>query len=201
MSACHELSTRDQSRSVRIWLVGRSGLVGRCLEPCLHRIGTKVSATSSEVDITESHRVEEYAGQYTPDWIVNCAAYTDVDRAERDRDRAFALNARGAANLARAARRIGACLVHLSSDFVFSGADGNYRETDEPHPINTYGQSKLAGEVAVRDQLREHYILRTAWLFGGSRRSDFVGMMLGLDVDQQRCTGGHRPARISNLPS
>jgi len=103
-----------------------------------------------------------------PDWIVNCAAYTQVDRAEAEPEIAQRVNAAGAANLARAARITGARLLHMSTDYVFDGrAARPYREDDPVGPLNVYGRTKLAGEQAVRDIMPDaHLIVRTQWLFG-----------------------------------
>ena len=102
-----------------------------------------------------------------PDVVVNCAAWTDVDGAEADEDAATAINGAGAGNVAAAAARAGAFVVHVSTDYVFDGASGApYVESSPTAPLNAYGRSKLAGEAAVAARRRRHAIVRTSWLFG-----------------------------------
>jgi dTDP-4-dehydrorhamnose reductase len=102
-----------------------------------------------------------------PDLVINCAAYTAVDRAENESDQAFAVNRDGAAHLARACNTLRVPLIHISTDYVFDGqADRPYREDDATRPLGVYGLSKWQGEEAVRRHLTEHLIVRTAWLFG-----------------------------------
>ena len=113
-----------------------------------------------------------------PEVIVNAAAYTAVDRAESDAERAHAVNARAPQLLAEEARRIGAYLVHFSTDYVFDGAKRTpYLESDEPHPLQVYGRSKLEGERAVRAAGCRHVILRTSWIYA-HRGKNFVLTML-----------------------
>ncbi|HPC48439.1 MAG TPA: dTDP-4-dehydrorhamnose reductase, partial [Deltaproteobacteria bacterium] len=104
---------------------------------------------------------------FRPHWVVNCAAYTDVDKAEDDEDAALALNTLAPSILARMCARSGARLLHMSTDYVFDGSKNTpYTEEDKPAPLNVYGASKLAGEDAVRHALRDHLIVRTQWLIG-----------------------------------
>ena len=123
-----------------------------------------------ELDITDSDKLSRYVRECNPDVIINCAAYTDVDGCESNRDKAMEVNGAGAGNLARAANDVGARLVHVSTDFVFDGTrEGAYREEDEPAPIGAYGLSKLEGEKQVSSTARDYLIVRTAWLFGVHR--------------------------------
>jgi dTDP-4-dehydrorhamnose reductase len=117
--------------------------------------------------------------------VVNAAAYTAVDQAETDEDKAFAVNAAGPALLAAAAARTGARLLQVSTDYVFAGdADRPYAEQDEPDPRSAYGRTKLAGELAVRELAPEHgYVVRTAWVYGATG-SNFVKTMARLERDR-----------------
>ena len=128
----------------------------------------------AELDITDADQVTAALQDIRPDIVFNCAAFTDVDGCESNREGAFAVNAAGPGNLARVCRQINAELVHISTDFVFDGnAERPYRPEDQPNPISVYGASKLAGEERLRAELDDHLIVRTAWLFG-PRGKNFV---------------------------
>ena len=163
--------------------------------------GTELLACGSgELNIADGAQVRACIRRFRPHAVINCAAYTAVDRAESEARQALAANRDGPAHLAAALAASGGRLVHVSTDYVFDGRKpGAYREEDAPNPLNLYGRSKLAGEQAIRRQLKEHLILRAAWVFGRLGRS-FVDAMLRLAgereelavVDDQR--GGPTPA-------
>jgi dTDP-4-dehydrorhamnose reductase len=137
-------------------------------------------ATDAECDVSSADAVAWFASACRPDWIVNCAAYTAVDRAEAEEGRAYAVNALGALHLARAVDSCGGRLLHVSTDYVFDGAAaGPYSEDAPVRPIGAYGRSKAAGEAFVREACRRHFIVRTAWLHG-PHGSNFVATMLRL---------------------
>ena len=134
-----------------------------------HRAGADcVALTHGELDITIADEVEAVISGATPDVVINCAAWTDVDGAESAADAALAVNGDGAGNVARAARRTGAHTIHVSSDYVFDGGKRKpYVESDPTAPKSSYGRSKLAGEEAVKNQAPDaHTIVRSSWLFG-----------------------------------
>ena len=142
--------------------------------------GAAVTALSeAELDITRREAVLARAAELKPTLIINAAAYTAVDKAEGDAELAHAVNADGAGNLAAAAREQGARLLHVSTDFVFDGAQSRpYRPDDSPRPLGVYGMSKLAGEDQVQKELgTEAFILRTAWVYAAGGRN-FVLTML-----------------------
>jgi dTDP-4-dehydrorhamnose reductase len=152
---------------MRILVTGGAGQVGRALarrgRARGHDVGTPARG---DLDITRPAEVD-VALSGIPDMVVNAAAYTAVDRAESERDAAFAANRDGAANLAAACRRAEVPLIHLSTDYVFDGESPTpYRENDPVHPLGTYGESKAAGEAAVRERCPAATILRTSWVFG-----------------------------------
>ncbi len=162
------------SGQVGLELVGRAGAYG------LEALGV----TREQLDITDSHRVADLVDQYRPGLIINAAAYTHVDNAEKQSEQAYAVNSDGVTNLAEAARQADIPLVHISTDYVFSGeADKPYRETDPVAPTGIYGASKLAGEVAIQAALVRHVIVRTSWVYG-VHGNNFVKTMLRLG--QQR---------------
>jgi dTDP-4-dehydrorhamnose reductase len=166
--------------SERIVITGGGGLVGRALEAQARHRGHRVLAlTSAECDITDAVAVERFVA--ADDVVINCAAYTKVDDAERDEARAHAVNATGAENVAHACARAGAALIHVSTDYVFSGefADGSprpYDIADQTGPRNVYGRTKLAGEVAVLAAMPDAHVVRTAWIYSGDG-TDFVAVM------------------------
>lgn len=154
--------------------------MGSALLRAVPPAGEVYAPTSQQLDISSEMQVAEAFAEFGPELVINAAAYTNVDQAEIDRTTARAVNAAGPANLARACKRAGSSLIHLSTDYVFSG-DGQrpYREIDATEPINLYGESKLAGERAITEILQEHLILRVSWVFSDTG-NNFVKTMLGL---------------------
>ena len=136
--------------------------------------------TRDELDITSAESVGAFFAKHNPRCVINCAAYTAVDKAEEEVAAAFLVNAQGPAFLAEAARRANAPIIHVSTDYVFDGsADRPYRESDPTAPLNAYGASKLAGELAVRAANPHSVILRTAWVLS-AHRTNFIKTMLRL---------------------
>jgi len=165
----------------KVMLVGKNGQVGRELAQRLIANKFDVLALDrQELDITQGTDVMRQVLEFGPNFIVNCAAYTAVDRAESEVEAAYQGNELGPKNLALAANESGAVLLHLSTDYVFSGSkDGSYCELDPVAPSGVYGASKLAGEKAIAETCRLHIILRTAWVFG-AQGNNFVKTMLRL---------------------
>ncbi len=166
---------------MRVWVVGAAGMLGSEVVAVLQAAGVEVVASDREVDITDERAVAAHLGVMdTPDWIVNCAAWTAVDAAETHAQAAFTLNAAAPGILAKAAASCGARLLHISTDYVFDGKASSPYAPDAPvDPGSVYGRSKLAGEVAIRKVLPQHVILRTAWLYGHNG-PNFVSTMLRL---------------------
>jgi len=122
------------------------------------------------VDIASYSSILMVVGQFAPDIIINCAAFTDVDACETQVSEAFAVNAAGARNVAQAGKDAGAKIIHISTDYVFDGTKNKpYVETDKPNPVSIYGKSKLEGELAIQELTNNYAIIRTAWLFGSHR--------------------------------
>lgn len=163
-----------------IWLIGNNGMLGSAVEALLTKNLLRYVATDRETDITDRGLVIEFADKITPKWIINCAAYTAVDKAETQATDAFRINAEGPLNLAEAASIVGARLIHISTDYVFDGAKkSEYEEDDRVNPINVYGKSKEAGEQNIRGIFPNHFIIRTSWLYGRNG-NNFVDVMLKL---------------------
>ncbi|MBI5971173.1 MAG: dTDP-4-dehydrorhamnose reductase [Deltaproteobacteria bacterium] len=171
--------------STKVLVTGSKGQLGLDMTGMLKADGLDVKSYDlPELDITNAAKVAEVVSGYRPDIIINCAAYTQVDKAESDEKRAYAVNRDGAANLAAAAEGINAILLHISTDFVFDGRKASpYNETDEPNPLSVYGASKLAGEQAIMDRHDKHIIIRTSWLYS-TRGQNFVKTMLKLAFER-----------------
>ncbi|WP_316676398.1 dTDP-4-dehydrorhamnose reductase [uncultured Tolumonas sp.] len=171
----------------KILVTGAYGQVGFCLTQLAAEYGWAVLAIDRDkLDITDFSAVELLIKEYQPDVIINAAAHTAVDKAETEIDASYAINRDGPKYLAEAAATIGATILHISTDYVFSGdKEGLYTENDPVAPQGIYGTSKLAGEEAVIAANKKHIILRTAWVFG-EHGNNFVKTMLrlGLQRDQ-----------------
>ncbi len=149
-------------------IAGAGGLLGRFMTDRLSLSGWRVVPLArAELDITNEDDVQKAIESARPGVVINCAATADVDRCESDPEWTFAVNETGPRLLARAARDVGAEMVHVSTDYVFDGTkEGFYTQEDEPDPLSVYGKSKLAGERAVVEEAERFYIIRTSWLFG-----------------------------------
>jgi len=179
-------------RSVRIAVTGAGGQLGGYLGPALAAAGAipigfghaAGPAIEHVVDIGNAAAVREALNESAPAIVIHAAAYTDVDGCERNPGRAEAVNAQGSANVATAARAIGAHLIMISTDFVFAGDGGApYGEEAPPRPLSVYGQSKLAGEAAVLGTDPGFAVARTAWLYGGAGKH-FPRTILGVLRDR-----------------
>ena len=165
-------------------ITGAGGQVGRLLAGQAAEAGYQVHPlTHRDFDITDPQAARRQVG--AGDLVVNCAAFTNVDAAEADPDTAHAVNAVGPGNLARACAQAGARLIHISTDYVFSGEFGGrphrpYEISDPTGPLSVYGRSKLDGELAVHAELPEAHVVRTSWVYTGGTGSDFVAVMRNL---------------------
>jgi dTDP-4-dehydrorhamnose reductase len=174
-----------------IWLVGNKGMLGTEVEARLRDLRLKYVATDLDLDITSRQPVKAFAARLRPEWIVVCAAYTAVDQAEDEEDLARRINVDGPENIGLAARSIGARVIHVSTDYVFDGtSDRPYEVDDSTCPIGVYGRTKAAGEVKLAAVCDNHFIVRTAWLYGANGKN-FVETMLTLmaERDEIRVVG------------
>ncbi len=164
----------------KIVVTGGDGQLGRELRRIASGTGWEWIFTDvAELNIADRSAVNAFFAKEKPDVVVNCAAWTDVDGAEKNPEGAYLINEQGPRFLAEAARRAGAALIHISTDFVFGGAKREpYTEDDTPSPLNVYGESKLAGERAVLDSGCGGAIVRTSWLYSPFGRN-FVKSILG----------------------
>ncbi|SKC63648.1 dTDP-4-dehydrorhamnose reductase [Paraburkholderia hospita] len=167
-----------------ILLTGANGQVGFELMRSLQGLGTLVALDRSRLDLADLDQVRAVTRQIKPTLIVNAAAYTAVDRAESEPELAMLVNGKAPGVLAEEAKRLGAAIIHYSTDYVFDGAkSGPYVEDDMVNPQNAYGRSKLAGERAVAEAGGAHLVLRTSWVYG-RRGSNFLLTMLRLAAER-----------------
>lgn len=161
-----------------ILLVASGGQLGAELAAALQGLGPVIALDRAELDLTEPAAIAASVRGILPDWIVNAAAYTAVDRAEREPELAFAVNGAAPGVLAQEARAAGARLIHFSTDYVFDGRKpAPYDESDGTAPLSIYGRSKLEGEQRVRAAGAWHWIFRTSWLYG-LRGANFLSSIL-----------------------
>lgn len=168
----------------RILVLGAAGQVGAALLARALPGQEWVGRGSQHLNITDAAALQAAFGSLRPDLVINCAAYTAVDRAESEPERAFAVNAAGAGLVAQACAHHDAALIHLSTDYVFDGSKpAPYQEDDAVAPLGVYGRSKAEGEARVRATLPRHLILRLSWIFSDSHPS-FFGTMLRLGAER-----------------
>ncbi len=159
---------------MKILITGGNGQVGWELQRTLAGLGEVIAPGRAVLDLSRPETLREVVLPLRPRWIVNAAAYTAVDKAESERDLAYAVNTEAPRALAEVAAEIGAALVHYSTDYVFDGAgDAPFVEDAPLGPLNVYGASKAAGEAAIRAALDRHLILRTSWVHG-ARGANFL---------------------------
>jgi dTDP-4-dehydrorhamnose reductase len=163
---------------LKILLLGKNGQLGWELHHALAPLDQITALDFEELDLGDFDAVRRKVRALRPELIVNAAAYTAVDRAENEPDKAYAINAAAPGILAEESKSMGAALIHYSTDYVFDGARSTpYTETDSPNPINVYGASKLAGEQAIQAALGDYLIFRTAWVYS-LRGDSFVTKVL-----------------------
>lgn len=171
---------------MKILLTGKNGQVGFELRRALAPLGEVVAVGQADCDLADGDALRTLVRKVAPGVIVNPAAYTEVDKAESDHARANAINATAPGILGEEAARLGALVVHYSTDYVFNGArDGAYREEDIPDPQNVYGRSKLAGERLLAAATPQHLVLRSSWVVG-AHGDNFAKTMLRLAAERER---------------
>ena len=159
--------TPSSANAWKILLIGKEGQVGGELSSLLQPLGELILCGEEDLDLTQGNRIREKLRDVQPHVIVNAAAYTAVDRAEEESDLAMAINGTAPAILAEEAKKLGAALVHYSTDYVFDGKkEEPYTEEDSPNPLGVYGRTKLAGDEAIQSTGLPHLIFRTAWVYG-----------------------------------
>jgi dTDP-4-dehydrorhamnose reductase len=164
----------------RILVPGKTGQVGFELQDALAPLGTVIALDPNQMDLANSDSIRRAIRDAKPEIIVNAAAYTFVDKAESEPELAMQINGVAPGVMAEEAKRLGAILIHYSTDYVFDGKlDRPYNEDDPPHPVNAYGKTKLAGERAIEAVGGHYLILRSSWIYS-ARGSNFVLTVLRL---------------------
>ncbi len=154
---------------MKLFVTGQTGLLGSKIVHCSN---SKVYP-QGWVDIT-TEKIRRSIRRSNPDVVIHCAAFTDVDGCEVEKEKAWNVNVKGTENVAKACQEVDARMIYVSTDYVFDGENGMYKETDEPHPINYYGKTKLEGERKVKEICEDYVIARTSVLYGWHERLNFV---------------------------
>lgn len=176
-----ENGSRGDKKLKKVLITGSNGQLGKALNQQLkdNKNFQVINTDVDELDITKFSEVNEFVKKIKPNIIINCAAHTAVDICEKQKDKAYRINAVGPKNLSVTAKEIGAVIVQVSTDYVFDGKKiGKYTESDRANPQSVYGQTKWEGEEFVRKTNEKHFIVRTAWLYGDGK--NFVRTMLQL---------------------
>ena len=173
---------------MKLLITGAGGQLGTALLRRLSQQHEVIALARSQLDISDADACRDLLKATRPDVLLNAAAYTAVDRAETDRDAAFAINAEGPRNLARACREVGVFPIHFSTDYVFDGtATAPYSEAATTHPMSVYGESKLAGEIAFANESPAHLIFRLSWVYSNDGGNFYKTMLrLGGERSQLR---------------
>lgn len=163
---------------MKILLIGKNGQIGYELERSLQGLGEVVAVDRTQMDLTDFKQVRQVIRTVKPNLIINAAAYTSVDKAEQEPELAMRINGEALGIMAEEAKKLGASMIHYSTDYVFDGEKvGAYSEEDIPNPVNIYGKTKLAGEQALQAMDIPYLIFRTSWVYGG-RGKNFLMTML-----------------------
>ena len=169
---------------MKVVITGAGGMLGQALQRQLTKKHEVIALSREKLDITQFNDVKDCLKAYSPDVVINAAAFTNVDGCESEQDKAFLVNAIGPRNIAIACNTVSATLVQISTDYVFSGKGTHpYGEFDKTDPVSIYGKSKLAGEELVKSLINKFYIVRTSWLFGEGG-NNFVKTMQRLATER-----------------
>lgn len=174
----------------RVLVTGANGQLGQSILSISEAYSALelIFTDREELDITNGDTVRSFFRENRPDYCINCAAYTQVDQAEKEPDKCFQINVDGVENLVHACSEVDCVFVHISTDFVFDGKKGSpYSPEDRPNPINVYGLSKYKSEQAVQDTLQKYFIIRTSWVYSEFGKNFFKTIIrLGAEQDELR---------------
>ncbi len=166
---------------MKILVTGANGMLGKDLCPILQGNDFEVIETDIDtLDITNEIQTRAFIKEQKPDFVIHAAAYTNVDKAEEETEKALLRNEKGTKNIAKACEAVGSTMIYISTDYVFDGQKNTpYTPSDKVNPINIYGKTKQLGEEAVKESCSKHYIVRTSWLYGHHGKN-FVETMLSI---------------------
>ncbi|MEG4997647.1 dTDP-4-dehydrorhamnose reductase [Microcoleus sp. B4-D4] len=171
---------------MKILLAGGSGQLAQELQSILLSSGEVIAVDRTRVDLSQPETIRQAMAEIQPNLVINSGAYTAVDKAESEPELAQTVNGIAPGIFAEECEKLGATLIHFSTDYVFDGSSGSaYLETDSTNPLGTYGKSKLAGEEAIRQAGNRHIIIRTAWVYGNGGKGNFVKTMLRLGKERE----------------
>ncbi|MGO2102941.1 MAG: dTDP-4-dehydrorhamnose reductase [Psychroflexus halocasei] len=172
---------------MKVLVTGANGQLGQVFQKKVKQIKADFNfQNSSSLDLTNHAAVESFFQENEFDYCINCAAYTNVEAAETEIEKAFLVNARAAENLAKVCHKNQVVLIHPSTDYVFDGEkETAYLEVDETQPINVYGASKLKGEELIQKSLKEHFIIRTSWLYSEFGKNFFTFIKSQIDQNAE----------------
>ena len=180
--------SKSGGRKMKVLITGSTGMLGSDIKKLFSARYEVITPSREEMDIRKWDKVIEVIQKSSPDVVVNCAAFTDVDACETERQIAQKINVEGARNLAQVCARFDCKIVHISSDYVFDGkkpVPQPYFEDDEPNPLSFYGKTKADSEKAVIDNIEDYIIIRTGWLYG-EKRSNFVKWVIKKAVNNEK---------------
>lgn len=172
---------------MKILITGANGMLAKAVRAKFEPENELICTDVADLDITNEKKVMEFIENKKPEYIINCAAFTAVDKAEECYELADKINGNGPANLAKAAKKIDATIVHISTDYVFNGdleVTKSYKEDDKKGPVTVYGKTKLHGEEGIQNNTNKYYIFRTAWLYGEGNNFVRTMIKLGLSRDE-----------------
>ena len=173
---------------MRVIITGSKGQLGQAIQSVAHNYPEIdfIFCDFNELNITDENNCDVIFNKYKPQFCINTAAYTAVDKAESEKDKVFAINVKGSENLANICKKYDVILLHISTDFVFDGMSNiPYKETDITNPINVYGQTKLDGEKIIQNIYEKYYIIRTSWLYS-QFGNNFMKTMLKLSSERDK---------------
>jgi len=165
----------------KILIIGSTGMLAFDLMGVLKKDDNVIGAGHTDFDVTDYGKTENFIKNNAPDIVINTAAFQKTEECELNPEKSFAVNAMGAFNVAKAAKKIGAKIIFIGTDYIFDGGKEYFIESDIPNPLNVYGASKLAGEILTRINNENYYIIRTSWLYGRHKSGkgyNFVALML-----------------------
>lgn len=170
----------------RILVTGINGQLGQELQKNLASSAEVIGVGRERVDFSQPETLRQIIAEVKPDMVINSAAYTGVDKAESEFDLAMAINGQAPGIIAEECQKLGSRLIHISTDYVFDGTKSYpYQDTDFTNPLSAYGKTKLAGELAIRNNCEDRVIIRTAWVYGVGGKGNFVKTMLRLGSDKE----------------